>query len=47
MNSFKPVQPKYILGRITSKYLILEIMFSSFFRQKGFIYLNQTSKSLR
>ena len=47
MNSFKQLQPKYILGRITSKYLILEILFCSFFRQKGFAYLHQTSKSLR
>jgi hypothetical protein len=40
-------EAKYRLGRITSKYLILDIIFSSFFRQRGFSYLHQSSKSLR
>ena len=47
MNSLKPVKAKYRLGRVTNKYLILDIIFFSFFRQRGFNYLHQSSKSLR
>lgn len=47
MNSLKPVKAKYRLGRITNKYLILDIIFYSLFKQRGFAYLNQISKSLR
>ena len=47
MNSLNPVKAKYRLGRITSKYLILDIIFCSFFRQRGFAYMYQASKSLR
>jgi hypothetical protein len=47
MNSLNPVKAKYRLGRITNKYLILDIVFCSFFRQRGFAYLHQASKSLR
>jgi hypothetical protein len=31
MNSLKPVLAKYHLGRITNKYLILDIIFCAFF----------------
>ena len=41
------IQPKYFLGKIKSKYLILEVVFTSFYRKKGFTYLNQASKRLR
>ena len=47
MNSLKPVRAKYHLGKITNKYLILDIIFCSFFRKRSFAYLHQTSKSLR
>ena len=39
--------PKYSLGKITNKYLILEVIFSSFYKQKGFAYLLKASRSLR
>ena len=39
--------PKYSLGKITNKYLILEVIFCSFYKQKGFAYLLQASRSLR
>ncbi len=41
------LRPKFVLGKIKSKYLILEVMFYSFFKQRGCIYLHQASKSLR
>ena len=47
MNSLKPVLAKYRLGRITCKYLIIDIIFWSSFRQRGFAFLHQASKSLR
>jgi hypothetical protein len=43
----RPIKAKFRLGRVTSKYLILDILFCSFFRQRGFDYLHQSSKSLR
>ena len=43
----EPIKAKYRLWRITNKYLILEIIFCSYFRQRGFAYLLQTSKSFR
>ena len=47
MNSLKSVLAKYRIGKITNKYQILDIIFRSFYRQRGFAYLNQASKSLR
>ena len=47
MNSLNPIKAKYRLGRITNKYLILDIIFCSFFRQRGFAFLHQASKSFR
>ena len=47
MNSLKPDLAKYRLGMVTNKYLILDILFFSFFRKRGFNYIHQTSKSLR
>ena len=38
------VLPKYRLG---SKYLILEILFRSFYKKKGFTYLYQACKNFR
>lgn len=38
---------KYRLGKIRNKYHILEIIFSSFYKQKGMIYLLQASHSFR
>ena len=35
------------MGRITSKYIILDIMFNSFFKQKGIRFLLKTSRSFR
>jgi hypothetical protein len=39
--------PKYSLGKITNKYLILEVIFCSFYKQKGFAYLLKASRSFR
>ena len=41
------IHPRYLLGKVKSKYLILEVIFTSFYRKKGFTYLNQASKRLR
>ena len=41
------IQPKYRLGKINSKFLILDIVFYSFFRQKGLNYLFKGSKKFR
>ena len=41
------VQPRYRLGKITNKFLILEIIFSSFFRKNGLTYLFQGCKIFR
>ena len=41
------IQAKYRLGRITNKYLIVDVIFSSFFRKNGFAYIHQASKILR
>jgi hypothetical protein len=38
---------KYRLGKITSKYLILDVIFCVFYRSKGFTFLHQASRSLR
>jgi hypothetical protein len=35
--------PKYHLGKIANKYLILDILFSAFYRQKRFTYLLHAS----
>jgi hypothetical protein len=40
-------KPKYRLGRVTNKYHILEILFFSFYRQRGFKHLFKASRSLR
>jgi hypothetical protein len=37
----------YRLGKIKSKYLILDVIFSAFYQKKGFSYLFQGSRSLR
>jgi hypothetical protein len=47
MESANRASPKYHLGKITSKYLILEITFSAFSRQKGFKYLQQINKKFK
>ena len=39
--------PKYLLGRITNKYIIMDIMFYSFFKRRGINQLFQTSSSFR
>ena len=41
------VQPRYRLGKITNKFLILDIIFSSFFRKNGLTYLFQGCKMFR
>jgi hypothetical protein len=41
------VQPRYRLGKITNKFLILDIIFSSFFRKNGLTYLFQGCKIFR
>lgn len=47
MESNLKISPKYRLGKITNKYLILEILSYLFFRQKGLSYLFQTSLTFR
>ena len=47
MNSLERLKAKYRLGMVTNKYLILEIIFCSSFRQRGFACLHKASKSLR
>jgi hypothetical protein len=47
MESILPFSPKYRLGKITNKHLILDILSYSFFRQKGLSYLFQTSLTFR
>ena len=41
------IQPKYRLGKITNKFLILDITFLSFFRKNGLTYLFQGCKIFR
>jgi hypothetical protein len=41
------IQPRYRLGKITNKFLILDIIFSSFFRKNGLSYLFQGCKIFR
>jgi hypothetical protein len=41
------VQPRYRLGKISNKFLILDILFSSFFRKSGLTYLFQGCKIFR
>jgi len=41
------IQPKYHLGKITSKFLILDVIFNSFFRKNGLTYLFQGCKEFR
>jgi len=41
------IQPKYGLGKITNKFLILDIIFSSLFRKDGLSYLFQGCKIFR
>jgi hypothetical protein len=41
------VQPRYRLGKITNKFLILDIIFSSFFKKNGLTYLFQGCKIFR
>jgi hypothetical protein len=40
-------QPRYHLGKITNKFLILDIIFLSFFRKNGLSYLFQGCKIFR
>ena len=40
-------RPKYLMGRIVNKYIILEIMSYSFYKQRVIIFLLGTSKSFR
>jgi hypothetical protein len=41
------IQPRYRIGKITNKFLILDIIFSSFFRKNGLTYLFQGCKIFR
>jgi hypothetical protein len=41
------INPKYRLGKITNKFLILDLIFSSFFRSKGLTFLFQACKNFR
>ena len=41
------IQPRYRLGKITNKFLILDIIFSSFFRKNGLTYLFEGCKIFR
>jgi hypothetical protein len=41
------IQPMYRLGKITNKFLILEIIFLSFSRKNGLTYLFQGYKKFR
>ena len=41
------IQPRYRLGKITNKFLILDIIFSSFFKKNGLTYLFQGCKIFR
>ena len=41
------IHPKYRFGRITSKFLILDIVFYSFYRKKGLNYIFQGCKKFR
>jgi hypothetical protein len=43
----EPKQPMYRLGKIKSKFLILDIIFLSFFRKNGLTYLFQGCKKFR
>ena len=47
MESKLPAKAKFRLGKVTNKYLILEILSYSFWKQRTFIYLLYTSRSLR
>jgi hypothetical protein len=47
MESKIPVKAKYRLGKVTNKYLILDILSYSFWKQSTFIYLLKTSRNLR
>ena len=40
-------KPKYRLGKITNKYHILDIIFSTFYKQKGIVFLTKTSRCFR
>jgi hypothetical protein len=41
------IKPRYRLGKIINKFLILDIIFSSFFRKNGLTYLLQGCKIFR
>ena len=41
------VQPRYRLGKITNKFLIIDIIFSSLFRKNGLTYLFHGCKIFR
>jgi hypothetical protein len=47
METLSLTKAKFQLGKTVNKYLILEILFYSFKRQKGLPYLHQTSKRFR
>ena len=47
MESILKISPKYRLGKSTNKYHILDILSYSFFKQKGFSYIFQTSTTFR
>ena len=47
MESRYKAYSKYRLGKITNKYLLLEIIFFAFYRFKGFKYLQQVDKKLK
>ena len=47
MESTSKASPKYSLGKIASKYLILEIVFCAFYRQKGLKYLTKVDKKFK
>ena len=47
MEKILTISPKYRFGKITNKYHILEIFSYSFFKQKGFSYIFNTSPTFR
>jgi hypothetical protein len=47
MESSNPFKPKYLLGKIPNKYLILDMIFYSYYKQKSFNFIFQACRSFR
>ena len=47
MESTFKASSKYRLGKITNKYIVLEIIFCAFYRQNGFKLLYQANKKFK